>query len=283
MIVARTVAELRGELRSLRSNGSRIGFVPTMGALHEGHLSLVRAAAAACDAVVVSIFVNPLQFGPYEDLDAYPRDEAADLALAEQHGVAATFCPSVSEMYPKGSSTTVTVGEIGDVLEGEVRPGHFVGVATVVAKLFNIVEPQIAFFGQKDAQQVAVVRRMSADLCFEVEIVSCPTVRAADGVALSSRNRYLSSDERVRAAVLRRSLEAGERLLRAGENTEHAEKGMWDVLISEDRVEADYAAAVDPTSFGSPQPGGPILLVVAARVGLTRLLDNTLIDPPEER
>jgi pantoate--beta-alanine ligase len=253
-----------------------------MGALHEGHLSLIRAAAAACDAVVVSIFVNPLQFGPHEDLDAYPRDEAGDLALAERLGVAVAFCPSVSEMYPDGSSTTATVGEIGEVLEGEVRPGHFAGVATVVAKLFNIVEPQAAFFGQKDAQQVAVVRRMSADLCFDIEIVSCPTVRATDGVALSSRNRYLSPDERIRAAVLRRSLEQGERLLSAGENIEDAEKGMWDVLISEDGVEADYAAAVDPTSFGPPQPGGPILLAVAARVGSTRLLDNALIDPPEE-
>jgi pantoate--beta-alanine ligase len=282
MIVARTVAELRTEVRALRANGRTIGFVPTMGALHEGHLSLVRAAAATCDAVVLSIFVNPLQFGPREDLDAYPRDEAADLELAQAERVDLVFCPPVSEIYAEGSSTTVTVGSIADVLEGEVRPGHFAGVATVVAKLFNLVEPHAAFFGQKDAQQLAVVRRMTADLCFNVEIVSCPTVRDLDGVALSSRNRYLSPQERAHAAVLRRSLHEGERVLQAAENIHDAEKAMWALLISEEGVEPDYAAAVDPSSFGPPRPGGPILLAVAARVGSTRLIDNALVHATEE-
>jgi pantoate--beta-alanine ligase len=283
MIVARAVTEVRAELRELRAQRRTIGFVPTMGALHEGHLSLVRTAAATCDAVVLSIFVNPLQFGPREDLDAYPRDEAADLELAQAEGVDLVFCPAVSEIYPEGSSTTVTVGPIGDVLEGEVRPGHFAGVATVVAKLFNIVEPHAAFFGQKDAQQLAVVRRMTADLSFNVEIVSCPTVRDLDGVALSSRNRYLSPEERAHAAVLRRSLQEGERVLQAAENIHEAEKAMWGVLISEESVEPDYAAAVDPSSFGPPRAGGPILLAVAARVGSTRLIDNALVHATEER
>jgi pantoate--beta-alanine ligase len=283
MIIARTVAEVRAELRPLRLAGRRIGFVPTMGALHEGHLSLVRAARQACDYVVVSIFVNPLQFGPREDFHTYPRDEPADLAVAGQHRVDMVFSPSVDEMYPDRSTTTVAVGTIGDVLEGEVRPGHFAGVVTVVAKLFNIVEPQVAFFGRKDAQQVAVVRRMVTDLSFDVEIVTCPTVRAPDGLALSSRNSYLSREERTRAAVIQRALGAGERVLRTAGSREEAEKRMWDVLISEEGVDPDYAAAVDPSSFGPPGPHGPILLAVAGRVGPTRLIDNVLVEVPEER
>jgi pantoate--beta-alanine ligase len=249
-----------------------------MGALHEGHLSLVRAAASACDVVVMSIFVNPLQFGPREDLDAYPRDEAADLELAEGHGVDVVFCPSVSEIYPEGAATTVTVGPLGEVLEGEARPGHFSGVATVLTKLFNIVAPDAAFFGQKDAQQVAVVRQMADDLFFDIEIVVCPTVRAPDGVALSTRNRYLSDEERHRARVLARALEAGQQALREGRASEVAKAKMWDVLVSEEGVRPDYAAAVDPSSFGLPLARGPILLAVAARVGSTRLIDNRLVD-----
>ncbi len=277
MIVARTVAALRAELGPRRS-GRRIGFVPTMGALHEGHLSLVRAARSACDVVVMSIFVNPLQFGPGEDLEAYPRDEAADLELAASNGVDAVFCPPVAEIYPEGAATTVNVGTLGEVLEGEVRPGHFSGVATVLTKLFNIVEPDAAFFGQKDAQQVAVVRRMAADLFFDIEIVVCPTVRAHDGVALSSRNRYLSADERPRATALARSLEAGQEALRGAAGLEVVQRTMWEELGSEDGVQPDYAAAVDPATFGPPLPGGHILLAVAARVGSTRLIDNRLVD-----
>jgi pantoate--beta-alanine ligase len=279
MIVVRTAAALRAELRSLTRGGRRIGFVPTMGALHDGHLSLVRAAASACDVVVMSIFVNPLQFGPREDLDAYPRDEAADLELAEGRGVDVVFCPSISEMYPEEAVTTVTVGPLADVLEGEVRPGHFAGVATVLTKLFNIVTPDAAFFGQKDAQQVAVVRQMAADLFFDIDIVVCPTVRAPDGVALSTRNRYLSAAERQRATTLARALEAGQRALGEGRDLEAVKAKMWDVLVSEEGVRPDYAAAVDPSSFGPPLAPGPILLAVAARVGSTRLIDNRLVDP----
>jgi pantoate--beta-alanine ligase len=279
MIVERTIAGLRDELATHRAGTRSIGFVPTMGALHEGHFSLMEAATAACDVVVVSIFVNPLQFGPGEDLKSYPRDEAADLEAAEEHGVDVVFCPSVAEMYPAGAVTSVSVGRLGEVLEGEVRPGHFAGVATVVAKLFNIVGPRKAFFGQKDAQQLAVVRRMTADLSFDVEVVACPTVRASDGVALSTRNRYLSVDDRRRATALASSLDAGRQALRSSRDAETAQKEMWEILISTDGVDPEYAAAVDPASFEAPHRDGPILVAVAARVGSTRLIDNQLVDP----
>jgi pantoate--beta-alanine ligase len=228
--------------------------------------------------VVISIFVNPLQFGPGEDLAGYPRDLAADLAIADKDGVEVAFCPSEAEMYPAGISTTVSVGAIGEVLEGDARPGHFTGVATVVAKLFNVIDPQLAFFGQKDAQQVAVIRRMVADLSFDIEVVACPTVRAADGLALSSRNRYLTAIERKHATVLARSLDAGEEELRSSRDPQVAEKQMWHVLMSEPGAEPGYAAAVDPLSFGPPMPSASILLAVAARVGTTRLIDNKLVD-----
>jgi pantoate--beta-alanine ligase len=278
MILASTAADLRSALGRHRLR-DRIAFVPTMGALHEGHRSLVRAANAAADVTVMSIFVNPLQFGPHEDLARYPRDLEADLELAETDAVDIVFCPSVEEMYPAGTSTTVSVGSLGDVLEGKVRPGHFTGVATVVAKLFNIVEPDIAFFGQKDAQQVAVIRRMVADLSFNVEVVACPTVRDREGLALSTRNRYLSAVERVHASVLPRALDEGASMLASAGDFEAAEKRMWEVLISQEGVEPDYAAAVDPRSFGPPQSGASILLAVAARIGATRLIDNRVVDP----
>jgi pantoate--beta-alanine ligase len=278
MIVAKTIAEARLALRRHRDSGARIGFVPTMGALHEGHRSLIQAAAQATDIVVISIFVNPLQFGPGEDLAGYPRDLAADLALADRDGVEIAFCPPEAEMYPQGMSTTVSVGALAEVLEGRARPGHFTGVATVVAKLFNIVDPQLAFFGQKDAQQIAVIRRMVADLSLDIEVIACPTVRAADGVALSSRNRYLTAAERKHATALARSLDAGEEELYSSGDPQVAEKQMWHVLMSEGGVEPGYAAAVDPVSFGPPVPGASILLAVAARVGTTRLIDNKLVD-----
>jgi pantoate--beta-alanine ligase len=275
LIVARTIAEVRTALVPSRQH--RIGFVATMGALHEGHRSLVRAATKAADVVVMSIFVNPLQFGPPEDFASYPKDTAADLELAEKDGVAVVFCPSVEEMYPEDSSTTVSVGRLGEILEGRSRPGHFTGVATVVVKLFNIVQPDIGFFGEKDAQQVAVVRRMVTDLSLDVQILTCPTVRTPDGLALSSRNRYLSPDERQRATALYRSLEIGEETLHSTHDAEIAEKQMWSVLTAEEGVVPDYAAAVDPASFGPPRPGASILLAVAARIGTTRLIDNMLV------
>jgi pantoate--beta-alanine ligase len=277
MNLHRTIPAVRAELLPYRHSGTTIGFVPTMGALHEGHLSLLRAARRSSDVVVMSIFVNPLQFGRDEDFAGYPRAEAADLDLARSEGVDIVFCPSSGEMYPPGASTTLSVGSLGEVLEGAARPGHFSGVATVVAKLFNIVQPSAAFFGQKDAQQVAVISRMVRDLSFEVQITVCPTVRASDGLALSSRNRYLSPEEREHATVLSRALEAGRQAWVISRSIEAAEKRMWEAMISEEGVEPGYAAAVDASTFERPRPGGPVLLVVAARVGRARLIDNVLV------
>ena len=268
----RTADQLRAEMA--RRSG-KVGLVPTMGSLHEGHLSLVSAASASCDVVVASIFVNPLQFGPGEDFAAYPRDERRDLDLAAEAGVDVLFLPSVDEMYPPGRSTTVSVGPIGDVLEGADRPGHFDGVATVVTKLFNLVAPDVAFFGQKDAQQVAVIKQLARDLSFDIELAICPTVREPDGLALSSRNAYLSADERRRASALHRALLAGAVTV-AEKDFDATEKMMWELLVAEG-LEPSYAAAVDPETFGPPDPQGPVLLVGAARLGKTRLIDNLLV------
>ncbi|HEX2056768.1 MAG TPA: pantoate--beta-alanine ligase [Actinomycetota bacterium] len=279
MRVARSIAEVRAYYRNERARGTTVAFVPTMGALHEGHLSLVRRARDAADLVVVSIFVNPLQFGPGEDFDSYPRDEARDLALVEEAGVNLAFLPSVDEVYPGGAVTTVHVGgPLTETLEGEFRPGHFDGVTTVVSKLFNVVEPDVAVFGQKDAQQVAVIRRMVRDLCFRTEVVVGSTVREPDGLALSSRNTFLVPGEREAAASLYAALQAGERAWREG-GPPAATDAMQAVLDETPGVEPDYAAAVDPYSFEAPAGGAPVLLAVAARVGGTRLIDNVLVQP----
>ena len=279
MRIARTVAELRAFYRNERERGTTVAFVPTMGALHEGHLSLVRKARDAADIVVVSVFVNPLQFGPAEDFRTYPRDEARDLGLVESEDVNLVFLPSVEQMYPDGAVTTVHVeGPLTSALEGASRPGHFDGVATVVAKLLNVVDPDMAVFGQKDAQQAAVVRRMVLDLGFAAEIVVAPTVREPDGLALSSRNAYLSDGERSTAAVLYRALLEGEDAHGSG-GADAAARRMRDVLEGTPGVDLDYAAAVDPYTFEAPAPGGPLVLAVAARVGRTRLIDNLLLQP----
>ncbi len=271
MMIART----RGELRELTGSGDGIAFVPTMGALHEGHLSLVRAAAEVGGPIVLSIFVNPLQFGSTEDLASYPRDEDRDLSLAGAAGVDVAFVPAAEEIYPSGGSVTVDAGPLGRILEGAARPGHFHGVATVVAKLFNLVRPRYAFFGQKDAQQVAVVRGMVRDLLFQTEIVVGPIVRDVDGLALSSRNAYLTEEGRRRALALWSSLRAGEKAWRAGGSPQEAETAMHEVLAVAEGVEPDYAVAVDPDSFVAPPEGtDEVLLLVAARVGTTRLIDN---------
>jgi pantoate--beta-alanine ligase len=279
MNAARTVAELRA---ALPRDARAVGFVPTMGALHEGHLSLVRAARAASDVVVVSIFVNPLQFGPSEDFESYPRDEASDLDVLRAEGVDVVFLPSVSEMYPPGRTTTVSVGELGEILEGAARPGHFDGVATVVTKLLNMVRPHAAWFGQKDAQQLAVIRRLVADLSMDVEIHGEPTVREPDGLAMSSRNVYLSADERVRAASLFAALKAGARVLETERNVDATEKTMRDTMTAEG-VDVDYAAVVDPDDFAPFDWEGAALLVVAGRVGKTRLIDNLMVLPGPSR
>ena len=276
MKVARSIDELTAGLAPLQTGS--IGFVPTMGALHEGHLSLVRTARSQSEVVVMSIFVNPLQFGPTEDLSGYPRSEESDLAAAEEAGVDLVFLPSVEEMYPPGRSTHIDTGVVAAPLEGASRPGHFSGVATVVAKLLNLVRPDTVYFGQKDAQQVAVVKTMVRDLSFPVDVVVCPTVREPDGLALSSRNVYLEPRERTKATILWRALETGRQALLDGEAIESVEQRMRSLIAGEEGVALDYASVVDPDSFGSPRDGGPYLLVVAARVGKARLIDNLRVD-----
>ena len=278
MNIVREVSQLRAALADERARGRRIGFVPTMGALHQGHVALLRAARAQDDVVVLSIFVNPLQFGPDEDLTSYPRDEAGDLAAAEEAGVDVAFLPSVDEMFPSDRSTVIKVGPVAEPLEGAARPGHFDGVATIVAKLFNIVQPDRAYFGQKDAQQVAVIKTMTRDLSFPVDVVVCPTVREHDGLAMSSRNAYLDAAARAEAVILWRALQAGRQAVAEGASWEVAEKTMEGVVGRVAGIELEYARAVDPDSFGPPMPQGPALFVIAARVGPARLIDNLLVE-----
>lgn len=279
MRVAHSIAEAQAVLRDLRAHGGSIGFVPTMGALHEGHLSLVRAAKSACDGVAVSIFVNPTQFGPNEDFTRYPRTFEADCAALEREGVDLLFAPSAEEMYPPGANTYVDVEGVSDRLDGASRPGHFRGVATVVAKLFHIVLPDKAFFGQKDAAQIAVLRKMVRDLNFPLELVVCPIVREPDGLAMSSRNRYLSPEERRQALVLSRALREVERLNASGVTSAHeliAAAG--EVLASEPSVRVDYCKMVDPDTLEDlADIRGGALAAIAAFVGATRLIDNVLL------
>lgn len=257
-----------------------LGFVPTMGYLHAGHLALVARARAECGAVLASIFVNPMQFGPGEDLARYPRDLERDLALLADGRCDAVFVPSVGEMYPPGFDTAVEPGAVSRPLEGERRPGHFRGVATVVARLFGIVQPQRAYFGEKDAQQLAVIRRMTADLALPVEVVGCPTVREPDGLALSSRNSYLGPEERRAATVLHRALQAARLAWEAGiRETAVLEGRLAEVLGSEPLARVDYAVAVDPDTFAARSSAGPALLALAVFVGRARLIDNLRLDP----
>ena len=277
--IVHSLAETRAALRELRSRSRCIGLVPTMGALHEGHLSLVRAARAACDAVVVSIFVNPTQFGPNEDFTKYPRTFATDCAALEREAVDLIFAPSAEEMYPSGASTFVDVEGVSGRLDGASRPGHFRGVATVVAKLFNVVGPDKAFFGQKDAAQVAVLRKMVRDLNFPVELVVCPIVRDPDGLAMSSRNQYLSQEERRQALVLRRALREVERLVGNGVTTARdLIEAAQTVLATEPRVRVDYCKVVDPDTLEDvADVSRAALVAIAAFVGTTRLIDNILV------
>jgi pantoate--beta-alanine ligase len=279
MKTIRTVAELRGELTPLRLAGRTIGLVPTMGALHEGHLSLMRRAVEVCDVVVVSLFVNPAQFNEAADLDGYPRDEARDAALAAELGVDYLFAPPVSEVYPPGFNTTVSVAGLTVGLEGQHRgSGHFEGVATVVTKLLNMVSADVAYFGQKDAQQTVVIRRLVRDLDLAVRIEVCPTVRAADGLALSSRNALLSADERRRATALHRSLSAVRAAVVGGEWDPARALAAGRVELDRAGVDVEYLSLVDPETMEPLQAlQGDALAVVAARVGSTRLIDNDLI------
>jgi pantoate--beta-alanine ligase len=279
MLVLKTIAETRSACARFRAAGKTLGLVPTMGALHEGHLSLVRAAQASCDAVAVTIFVNPTQFGPKEDFASYPRTLEQDCQTLEAAGVDLVFAPSVEEMYPGGASTFVEVAGLSERLDGASRPGHFRGVATVVAKLFNIFLPDHAFFGQKDAAQVAVLRKMVRDLRFAVQLDVCPTVREPDGLALSSRNRNLSSEQRRQALVLSRALRAVEKQVQRGEqDSAKLLAGALRVLREEPGVQVDYCRIVDPDTLEDVlDVRRGALVAVAARVGNTRLIDNLLV------
>ena len=275
-----SIAEMRETTARLRSEGKRIGFVPTMGALHEGHLSLVRAARERADAVVVSVFVNPTQFGPSEDFASYPRDIEQDAALADEAGCDVLFVPAADEIYPEHYATVVHVQKLTQKMCGAFRPGHFDGVTTVVAKLLSIVRPHFVVFGQKDGQQVAVIERMTADLEMDVEIVRGPTVREADGLALSSRNAYLSKDERARAAVLNRALRRAESLYESGTTAAGDVLEAVQETISEGGgVDLQYCVAVDSRTLEDVtdlRPGAMIAL--AAFVGTTRLIDNVVLE-----
>lgn len=281
MQIVRTIAETRAAVAAARAQGRTVGLVPTMGALHEGHLSLIRAARAACDVVVATIFVNPKQFGPTEDFAKYPRTFDADCELLRAENVDILFAPALDEMYPPGATTFVEVAEISDRLDGVSRPGHFRGVATVVAKLFNIVAPDQAFFGQKDAAQVAILRRMVRDLNFPLEIVVCPIVREQDGLAMSSRNSYLSADDRHRALILSRTLRHIEQQIATGVTSAAAliATGLG-VLAQQPSARLDYLRVVDPDTLADiPDIGKGALIAIAAWISSTRLIDNILIRP----
>lgn len=278
MEVAEGITEVRAAVGTARRLQQRVGFVPTMGALHAGHLSLIQAARRDCGFVVVSIFVNPTQFAPHEDLARYPRPKSQDLALCEQAGVNLVFYPAAETMYPPGSSTFVHVEGLSSLWEGVIRPTHFRGVTTVVMKLLHIVQPDIAYFGQKDYQQQVIIRQMVRDLDVPVEIRTCPTVRDADGLALSSRNAYLSESERTAARCLWQALQQGEAALRAGIHSPPQLAALMQQHIRQTAgVELDYAVVVDPTSLQElQQPQAEMVALVAARIGRTRLLDNAI-------
>ena len=284
MIIATTISEVREQVRKWKKDGLTVGLVPTMGYLHEGHASLVDQAVSLCDRVVASDFVNPTQFGPNEDLETYPRDFQHDCALLEAHGCSMVFHPSVDEMYPDGNGKTDTyveiLNEMPKQLCGKTRPIHFRGVCTVVAKLFNIVTPDKAFFGQKDAQQLAIIRRMVRDLSYGVEIVGCPIVREADGLAKSSRNTYLSAEERQAALILSKSISLGQKLVAGGERDADRVVAMMKAnLETEPLAKIDYVSAVDGVTM---MPVHTIergtLVAMAVYIGNVRLIDNFIVE-----
>ena len=282
MRIVRTVDELREALDPRRREGARIGLVPTMGYFHEGHLSLMRRAREASDVVVVSLFVNPTQFNDQADLEAYPRDEARDAAMAQSVGVDLLYAPNATEMYAHDAGTTVTVGGVSETMEGESRgPGHFRGVATVVAKLFNIVQPTVAYFGQKDAQQALVIRRMVRDLNFPLRIEVCPTVREIDGLAMSSRNVRLSATARAQALALKHGLDAAAAAVTRGERNPATVEQRGREAMKGFRVDPEYFAVVSADTLAPMRSlSGEILIAVAAKVGGVRLIDNQLVDAP---
>ncbi|HEY4961432.1 MAG TPA: pantoate--beta-alanine ligase [Terriglobales bacterium] len=279
MKLIETIIGMKTACRGVSQTGKQLGLVPTMGALHEGHLSLVRESKSQCDVTAVSIFVNPLQFGPTEDFAKYPRTFERDAALLQGLGVDLLFVPSVAEMYPTGAKTNVEVGDLSGRLDGGSRPGHFRGVSTVVCKLFEIVRPERAFFGQKDAAQVAVLRKMVRDLDMDVEVVVCPIVREPDGLAMSSRNAYLNAEQRQQAQVLRRSLQDVKSAFDAGERDAQRLTGIGtQTIASEPGAKLDYFAIVDPDTLEPvTSVSRETLVAVAAWLGTTRLIDNILL------
>jgi pantoate--beta-alanine ligase len=274
--VVRSIADLRAALSTARLDRREIGFVPTMGYLHDGHRSLMRLAAEGCDTVVVSVFVNPLQFAPTEDLDRYPRDLDRDVEMASEEGIQYVFAPNLAEMYPEPIMTSVQVSGISEPLEGAARPSHFAGVATVVAKLFAIVGSCRAYFGEKDFQQLAVIRRMVRDLSLPIEVVGCPIIREPDGLAMSSRNVNLTADARRAAPVLLQALLAGRNAIEHGERDAIAVRDAMHALVArEPLVQLDYAEVVDESAFVIPAPlAGKLRLLIAARLPNARLIDN---------
>lgn len=281
MKVVNSINDLRSARETLKG---RVGLVPTMGFLHDGHLSLVRRARQECDCVLASIYVNPTQFGPNEDFSAYPRDVERDLNLLKENGTDLVWIPTDADMYPKGFQTFVVVEEITKVLEGAMRPTHFRGVSTVVAKLFNSVQPDVAYFGQKDAQQVAVLKQMVSDLNFNLEMVVCPIVREKDGLALSSRNTYLDTDQRKSALVLSRSLKEARKLFASGERDVNAiRQRMDEVFSSEPIAKVQYISLADPTSLLELESISESALVsMAVYIGKTRLIDNTVLGKDDQ-
>ena len=281
VIIAETIAQVRAQVKEWKEQGLTVGLVPTMGYLHEGHASLVDKAVSMCDRVVASDFVNPTQFGPNEDLDSYPRDFDRDCALLEEHGCSMVFHPSVEEMYAPDAATFVEIlSDMPRQLCGKTRPIHFRGVCTVVSKLFNIVTPDKAFFGQKDAQQLAIIRRMVRDMSYGIEIVGCPIVREADGLAKSSRNTYLSAEERTAALVLSKAVFLGEKLVREGEtDADKIVSAMKACIEAEKLAKIDYVSAVDAVTMESVHRiDRPVLVAMAVYIGKTRLIDNFLTE-----
>ena len=281
VIIAETIAQVRAQVKEWKKQGLTVGLVPTMGYLHEGHASLVDKAVSMCDRVVASDFVNPTQFGPNEDLESYPRDFDRDCALLEEHGCSMVFHPSVEEMYAPDAATFVEIlSDMPGQLCGKTRPIHFRGVCTVVSKLFNIVTPDKAFFGQKDAQQLAIIRRMVRDMSYGTEIVGCPIVREADGLAKSSRNTYLSAEERKAALVLSKAVFLGEKLVREGEtDADKLISEMKACIEAEKLAKIDYVSAVDAVTMESVHRiDRPVLVAMAVYIGKTRLIDNFLTE-----
>ena len=279
MDVVTTVPEARSSLSTARAQGQTVGLVPTMGALHAGHLSLIEVASQRDDFVVVSVFVNPTQFGPAEDLEEYPRELEHDAQLAEQAGVDLIFAPTPEEMYPEGFTTSVGVAGLTEGLCGRYRPGHFLGVTTVVAKLLNIVQPDRAYFGEKDYQQLIVIERMAADLNMAVEIIGLPTVRESDGLAVSSRNQYLSTEQRSVAPRLYQALQSGAELAQQAASGAEVEQAVRETLESEALFDVQYVEAVHPNSLAARgQAGLPMVIAAATYLGETRLIDNIRVE-----